>query len=111
MDETVYKRSKQAKKNLDKKKGSLRLSWHNRSIPLGRIITIGREKGNTIVLNDPMVSRKHAIIEEKMGTYFIRDLESTNSTYVNNNPIKPGEDKKLQPGSTINIGKNELKII
>ena len=46
-----------------------------------------------------------------MGTYYIKDLESTNSTYINKNPLKPGEEKVLQPGSIINIGKSELKII
>ena len=111
MDETIYKRSRNAQKNKQEKKGSLQLTWKNRSIPMGRTITIGRDKNNAIVLNDPLVSRRHAIIEEKMGTFYIKDLESTNSTYVNKNPLKPGEEKKLQPGSIINIGKSELKII
>lgn len=111
MDETIYKRSKQAQKDSNEKKGSLRLSWKNNSLPLGRIISIGRGKSNSVVLDDPLVSRRHALIEERMGTYYIKDLESTNSTYVNKNPLKPGEEKKLQPGSVINIGKSELKII
>lgn len=111
MDETIYKRSKEAPKKSHEMKGSLKLSWNNKLIALGRIITIGRDKGNSLVLNDPLVSRRHAIIEEKMGTYFIRDLDSTNSTYINKNPLRPGEEKKLQPGSIITIGKNELKII
>ncbi len=111
MDETIYKRSKSAQKNNQEKKGSLQLAWNNRSMPMGRTVTIGRDKNSSIVLDDPLVSRRHAIIEERMGTYYIRDLESTNSTYVNKNPLKPGEEKKLQPGSIINIGKSELKII
>lgn len=111
MDETIYKRSKQAPKNGNESKGSLKLTWKNKQLTLGRIITIGRDKSNSVVLNDPLASRRHAIIEEKMGTYFIRDLESTNSTYVNKNPLRPGEEKKLQPGSIITIGKSELKII
>lgn len=111
MDETIYKRSKSAAKRAGESKGNLKLLWGNKKISLSRIITIGRAKGNTIVLNDPLVSRKHAIIEERLGTYYVRDLESTNSTYINKNPLKPGEEKKLQPGSIINIGKSELKII
>lgn len=111
MDETIYKRSKKAVRKSKDSKGSLKLSWSNNTLPLGRIITIGRDSGNTITLDDPLVSRRHAIIEEKMSVFYIRDLESTNSTYVDKNPLKPGEDKKLQPGSIINIGKSELKII
>ncbi|QEN03610.1 FHA domain-containing protein [Thiospirochaeta perfilievii] len=110
MDETIYKRSKVADKNSREKKKSLNLKWQNNSMTLGRTITIGRDRNNTIVLDDPLVSRRHAIIEEKMGTYYIRDLGSTNSTYVNKNPILPNQEKKLQPGSVINIGKSELKI-
>lgn len=110
MDETIYKRSKNAQKNSQENKKSLSLTWKNKSIPMGRTITIGRDNNNAVVLDDPLVSRRHAIIEERMGTYYIRDLESTNSTYVNKNPLIPGKEKKLQPGSIINIGKSELKI-
>ncbi|MGL1894546.1 MAG: FHA domain-containing protein [Spirochaetaceae bacterium] len=111
MDETIYKRSKQGQKNNIITKVALKLTWHGQSISMGRKLTIGRDKSNNVVLNDPLVSRRHAIIEEKDGTYLIRDLESTNATYVNKNPLKPGEEKKLQPGSVINIGKSEFKII
>ncbi|MBN2834981.1 MAG: FHA domain-containing protein [Candidatus Delongbacteria bacterium] len=110
MDETIYKRSNKAQKNQKEKKGDLKLTWKGSSIVMGRKITIGRDKSNTVILDDPLVSRKHAIIEEKLGTYYIRDLDSTNSTYVNRNPLKPGEEKRLQPGSVINIGKFELQI-
>lgn len=111
MDETIYKRSKQAQKIKNEKKGSLELKWQNKSMTIGNIITIGRGSNNNVILDDPLVSRRHAIIEEISGVYYIRDLESTNSTYVNKNPLRPGEDKKLQPGSVINIGKSEFKVI
>lgn len=110
MDETIYKRSKTAEKHKEEKKSSLKLSWGTNAVVFGRTIRIGRDKSNTIVLDDPLVSRRHALIEERMGTYYIKDLESTNSTYVDRNPLKPGEEKKLQPGSVINIGKTEIKV-
>lgn len=110
MDETIYKRSKSAEKHQKEHKSSLKLTWGTNTAVFGRSIRIGRGSSNDIVLDDPLVSRKHAIIEERMGTYYIKDLESTNSTYVNRNPLKPGEEKKLQPGSVINIGKSEIRV-
>lgn len=48
-------------------------------------VTIGRLDKNDIVLNEPRVSRKHAIIEwlEPPGVYVITDLGSSNGTYLN----------------------------
>ncbi len=53
----------------------------------GTTITIGRDPDNSIVLNHPHVSRKHAVIKTtKDGTY-IRDLNSTNGTYVDGTKV------------------------
>ncbi|MFN9593039.1 MAG: FHA domain-containing protein, partial [Pirellulaceae bacterium] len=43
-------------------------------------ITIGREEGNTIQLNDERVSRFHAKIQEDNNVLVLTDLESTNGT-------------------------------
>ena len=53
-------------------------------------ITIGREEGNTIQLNDERVSRYHVKIQEDHNRLVITDLESTNGTKVN------GEDVQLR---------------
>ncbi len=50
-------------------------------------ITIGRMSGNTIVINDSSVSLVHAKITRKNGEFFLKDLNSTNGTLVNNQPI------------------------
>ena len=110
MDETIYKRSKEAKNVDNNNKELLKLSWKGQTINMSRIITIGRDKSNNISLDDPLVSRKHAVIEKIGDVYYIKDLGSTNSTYINKNPLKPGEKRKLQPGSIINIGKSEFSI-
>jgi pSer/pThr/pTyr-binding forkhead associated (FHA) protein len=47
-------------------------------------ITLGREEGNTIQLNDERISRYHAKIQEDNNKLVITDLESTNGTKVNN---------------------------
>jgi pSer/pThr/pTyr-binding forkhead associated (FHA) protein len=68
-------------------------------------ITIGREEGNTIQLNDERVSRYHVKIQEDHNRLVITDLESTNGTKVN------GEDVQLRIlryGDMIALGRSVL---
>jgi pSer/pThr/pTyr-binding forkhead associated (FHA) protein len=68
-------------------------------------VTIGREEGNTIQLNDERVSRYHVKIQEDHNRLVITDLESTNGTKVN------GEDVQLRIlryGDMIAIGRSVL---
>ncbi|SRR6266487_2352974 len=51
------------------------------------LITIGRAPDNTIVIDDPLVSSRHAQLELSGETYRLKDLESTNGTRVNGIPI------------------------
>lgn len=55
--------------------------------------TIGRMKGSTIVVDDASVSLMHAKITRKDGEFFLKDLNSTNGTLVNGQPIR---EAKLQ---------------
>src|SRR5215471_9455956 len=50
-------------------------------------ITIGRMKGNTIVIEDSSISLMHAKITRKDGNFYLKDLNSTNGTTVNGQPI------------------------
>ena len=50
-------------------------------------ITIGRAPDNMIVIDDPSVSNRHAVMELTGETYRLKDLESTNGTKVNGVPI------------------------
>jgi two-component system response regulator HydG len=49
-----------------------------------RAIKIGKLEDNDIVLQDPRVSRNHAVIIKETGRFFIYDNESTNGTFLNN---------------------------
>src|SRR5438874_11560679 len=51
------------------------------------LITIGRAPDNAIVIGDPSVSNRHALLELSGETYRLKDLESTNGTKVNGVPI------------------------
>ncbi len=49
-------------------------------------ITIGRAPDNMIVIDDPSVSNRHALMELTGETYRLKDLDSTNGTKVNGVP-------------------------
>ncbi len=53
-------------------------------IPLTRtLVSIGRRVENTVVLDDPRVSRNHAHLRAIKGRYVLYDLDSTGGSFVN----------------------------
>jgi ABC-type multidrug transport system ATPase subunit/pSer/pThr/pTyr-binding forkhead associated (FHA) protein len=64
-------------------------------------VSFGRDPGNDVVLDAPNVSRYHAQIERVGQRYRVRDLRSSNGTYINDQRIE-GEGW-LQPEDTIRI--------
>lgn len=68
-------------------------------------VTIGREEGNVVRLNDERVSRFHAKVREDRGQVVIMDLDSTNGTTVNGDPIQL---RILRPGDRVGMGRSTL---
>ncbi len=68
-------------------------------------ISIGREEGNTIQLNDERVSRFHVKIQDDHDRLVLTDLESTNGTKVNGESIQL---RILRVGDTVTIGRSVL---
>lgn len=52
-------------------------------LAIGQNCTIGRKASNDIVIDNMAVSGTHARIEAVASTFVIRDLDSTNGTFVN----------------------------
>jgi DNA-binding NtrC family response regulator len=74
----------------------------------GKEVTIGSQGDNHCVLNDPTVSRHHAAIEETEEGYVLRDLGSTNGTFLSGIPIK---EAYLEYGSIIGLGNTRLQFV
>ena len=70
-------------------------------------ITIGREDGNVVQLNDERVSRYHVKIQEDDGNLVVTDLDSTNGTRVNGAACSL---KLLKQGDTIAVGRTTLVV-
>jgi pSer/pThr/pTyr-binding forkhead associated (FHA) protein len=71
--------------------------------------TIGRATGADFIVDAALVSRVHCRVTAlEDGELEIRDLESTNGTYVNGLRI---ETARLQPGDKLQVGRVELVVL
>lgn len=68
-------------------------------------VTLGREEGNSVRLNDERVSRFHAKIQEDHGQVVLTDLDSTNGTRVNGESVQL---RLIRPGDRISVGRSVL---
>jgi pSer/pThr/pTyr-binding forkhead associated (FHA) protein len=98
--------------------------WRNKNMPNAKLIvsldgelirelemnrdriTIGRRPYNDIVLDSPSISGEHAMIATVLNESILEDLNSTNGTYVNGQPIKK---HFLQNGDEIEIVKYTIR--
>ena len=68
-------------------------------------LTIGREEGNAVQLNDERVSRYHLKIQDDEDRFVLTDLESTNGTKINGESVQLWV---LKPGDVIAVGRSVL---
>ena len=72
------------------------------------VLTIGRGRDNDICVNHRSVSRNHVEVHVDERGAQLRDLRSTNGTYVNDQPVG---NVYLRDGDRIKVGKTVLKFI
>lgn len=70
-------------------------------------LTIGRNSGADISLADQMVSRIHCGILWRDNAFYIRDYQSRNGTFINDERI---EMAPLQAGDRLRIGNTILTV-
>lgn len=71
------------------------------------VVEAGRNPDAAIFLDDVTVSRHHASFEVTDGTLVVRDLGSTNGTYVNGRRV---ELTRLEPGDEVIVGRFHLVV-
>jgi EAL domain-containing protein (putative c-di-GMP-specific phosphodiesterase class I) len=71
-------------------------------------MVIGRADDCDLKLTDALISRHHSEIRISSDMLWIRDLDSTNGTYVNRNKVEKAQ--LLAPEDTITIGKHKFKV-
>ncbi len=89
--------------------GAARLDWEDatgpRSRPVAKSVILGSSENADLVLDDPTVSRLHAQLEFRDDGVWIRDLRSSNGTWLQNVRI----ERALVPHlGRIRIGKTDL---
>lgn len=70
-------------------------------------VSVGREAQNTIRLHDEKVSRYHCKIQEDGGEIILTDIESTNGTLLNGQPV---HITLLHPGDLIAVGQSLIIV-
>jgi general secretion pathway protein E len=71
-------------------------------------ITIGRHSSNKLVLDDQRSSRAHAVIEAVGDQFRLRDLNSSNGTFLNGQRVI---GSVLKPNDIVTIGAVRMKVI
>lgn len=78
-----------------------------RIVPVRGRLTIGRGSECDLSLDEPEMSRKHAVIENNGDGIYLRDLGSSNGTFVNGVRVR---DAVLHPGDQIAFDRNRFLL-
>ncbi len=70
---------------------------------------IGRALECDIFIDDPSVSRLHAILTIKSGKVWLKDLKSKNHTFINDNKVQ--KEIEIETNTNIVFGKVEVRLI
>jgi hypothetical protein len=88
---------------------SLRLEGH--FFPLGEpVVRLGRALTNDVILDDRRVSRRHAQLRWRAGSYHLSDLGSSSGTTLNGQPVRQGEEFPLAAGDVISLAGVALSV-
>ncbi len=71
-------------------------------------VTLGRRDNNTVALDDPKLSGMHLEVVAEGQHFVVRDLGSTNGTYLDDRPVT---EVALTPGDRIRFGDQEFEFI
>ena len=76
------------------------------------VFRIGKERSyvDYFVANNNAVSRIHADIITKNNSFFVKDENSTNGTYVNGNRLSPNEEVQVFDGDIITFANEEFEF-
>lgn len=91
-------------------KGDLHLVSGRISISIKNLMTVGRDDGCDLVVMDPLVSRRHCKIGRLYGVYVLKDMGSTNGTYLNGGVIPEDKFVVIKPGDEIVVGYTNMFV-
>lgn len=71
-------------------------------------VTIGREAGSGVFLDDPAASLRHAVIDVRDDRFVVRDVGSSNGTFVNGQRVVV---RALDNGDVVSIGAHKMLVV
>src|SRR3954467_7020978 len=80
---------------------------HSFDLKEGVTLVVGRAPTSDVPVIDPTISRRHAEVEYRDGTIVVRDLGSSNGTFVNGSRV---DETSVNAGDTITFGKVGFKV-
>jgi pSer/pThr/pTyr-binding forkhead associated (FHA) protein len=79
-----------------------------RSLPIGKpLVRVGKAVDNDLVLADPAVSAHHFELVQEEGGCVLRDLRSTNGTFVDGQRVR---EVFLRAGAEIAVGETRVRF-
>jgi len=84
----------------------LRIGKQQGQVPL----LLGRHPECDIQIESRKISRRHCCIAQVEDYLVVRDLDSTNGTWVDQQKIVPGQPRVLRAGSRLRVGDHELEV-
>ncbi len=72
--------------------------------------TVGRVEENDLAIPESSISSRHCEIYVKGDEVRVKDLGSTNGTFIDGNPVTEGSEGTLKGGQVLRLGQVELKL-
>src|SRR5438876_3522550 len=69
--------------------------------------TVGRLEDNAFQIAEPSVSSHHCELLQRGGDFVVKDLNSTNGTFINGEKIT---EAPLKPGQILRLGQVEIRL-
>jgi predicted component of type VI protein secretion system len=85
----------------------LRYLAHDLELPVGEFV-VGRSTECQLSLDDPLVSRRHAVLRVRRDGVSVQDLGSRNGVLVN--AVKISGERELAAGDKVSIGSQEMVL-